>query len=88
MRKLPVRKENMNIIVWSKNRCMQCNEVKSLLKMKNLSFEERNIESGEFTREQFEQSNPNARSFPQVHIDGNLVGGLRELTAFLKNSGV
>ena len=66
------------VIVWSKDRCMQCNEAKALLKLKGIAFEERSIDKG-FTREQFMQAVPNARSFPQIIADGELIGGYQEL---------
>lgn len=73
----------MNIIIWSKDRCRYCEEAKYLLKSKGLAYEERNVEAGNWTREQFMQNNPTARTFPQVWIDGNLIGGFAELQKYL-----
>ena len=73
----------MKAIVWSKNKCMYCSEAKYLLKSKGIEFEERNVESGNWTREQFMQENPTARTFPQVWIDGNLIGGFDDLKKHL-----
>ena len=70
-------------IVWSKNNCPYCVNAKNLLTSKGITFEERNIESGEWTREQFFEANPTARTFPQVWIDENLVGGYAELRNLL-----
>lgn len=74
----------MNIVVWSKNRCRYCEEAKYLLKSKGMIFEERNVESGNWTREQFVEANPTARTFPQVWVDDLLVGGFTELCKYLK----
>lgn len=73
----------MKVVVWSKNRCMYCNEAKSLLKLKQIDFEERNVESGNWTREQFFESNPTARTFPQIWFGDNLIGGFTELQKYL-----
>lgn len=73
----------MQIIVWSKDRCRYCEEAKYLLKSKNLVFEERNVESGNWTREQFFEANPTAKTFPQVWIDSKLIGGFTELQKHL-----
>ena len=77
-------KEHMNIVVWSKNRCRYCEEAKYLLKSNDILFEERNIESGNWTREQFLEANPTARTFPQVWINGLLIGGFTELQKHLQ----
>ena len=74
----------MSIVVWSKNRCRYCEETKYLLKSKGMIFEERNVESGNWTREQFVEANPTARTFPQVWVDDLLVGGFTELCKYLK----
>ena len=73
----------MQIIVWSKDRCRYCEEAKYLLKSKGLAYEERNVESGNWTREQFLEAIPSARTFPQVLIDGKLIGGFTELQKYL-----
>lgn len=72
-----------NIVVWSKNKCIYCEEAKYLLKSKGLKFEERNVESGDWTREQFFAANPDAKTFPQIWIDGKLIGGFTELQKHL-----
>jgi len=73
----------MNIVVWSKDRCRYCEEAKYLLKSKGMVFDERNVESGDWTREQFFESNPTAKTFPQVWIDSTLIGGFTELQKHL-----
>lgn len=73
----------MEVIVWSKDRCRYCEESKYLLKSKGIEFEERNVESGTWTREQFFEANPTAKTFPQVWIDGKLIGGFTELRKYL-----
>lgn len=74
----------MKVVVWSKDRCVYCIEAKSLLKSRNIDFEERNIESGNWTREQFVEANHSAKTFPQVWIDDVLIGGFTELRKHLK----
>jgi glutaredoxin 3 len=69
-------------IVWSKDNCAHCNSAKALLKQKGISFEERNIDKG-FTREQFFEANPTARSFPQIWDGDKLIGGFTDLMTYL-----
>jgi len=68
----------MTAIVWSKNQCPYCDQVKALLKMKGIEFEERNIQK-EYTREQLLEAVPNARTVPQIFLDDKLIGGFTEL---------
>jgi glutaredoxin len=68
----------MKAIVWSKDQCPFCDQAKNLLKMKNIEFEERNIQK-EWTKEQLLEAVPGARTVPQIFLDGELVGGFTEL---------
>jgi len=70
-------------IVWSKNNCPFCVQAKNLLKLKNIKFEERNINE-EWTREQLLESVPTARTLPQIFLDDNYIGGFTELRRHLQ----
>lgn len=74
----------MNVIVWSKDNCVFCTRVKQLLENKNIAYEERNITSGNWTREQLLEAVPDARTLPQVFIDDKLIGGYAETRVFLR----
>ena len=71
------------VVVWSKNNCTYCNQAKLLLKQKGYEYEERNVEESIWTRAQFFDAVPNARTFPQVFFDKKLIGGFTELKAHL-----
>jgi glutaredoxin 3 len=68
----------MKAIVWSKDQCAFCEQAKSLLEMKGIEYEVRNI-SQDWTREQLLESVPTARSVPQIFLDEEYVGGFQEL---------
>lgn len=68
----------MNIIIWSKENCPQCEIAKNLLNTKGLSFEERKVGSG-WTKEQLLEVVPTARAVPQIIIDGAPIGGVESL---------
>lgn len=70
----------MKAIVWSKYHCPFCDQAKALLKQKGIEFEERKIGDG-YTREDLLEAVPNARTVPQIFLDGTLVGGFTELKA-------
>lgn len=73
-------------IVWSKDQCSFCEQAKSLLTLKGYEYEERNLSNGIWSREQLFEVAPNARSVPQIFIDGNYIGGFTELRQYLQEA--
>ena len=73
----------MKAVVWSKDSCPFCDQAKALLKQKNIEFEEKKIGHG-YTREQLLEAVPDARTVPQIFLDGKLIGGFTELRKHLK----
>lgn len=68
----------MKAIIWSKYNCPYCDQAKSLLKQKGYEIEERKIGDG-YTKEDLLEEVPNARSVPQIFLEGEYVGGYTEL---------
>jgi glutaredoxin-related protein len=75
----------MKAIVWSKYHCPYCDQAKALLTSKGIQFEEKKIGDG-YTKEELLEAVPNARSVPQIFLDGELVGGFTELKQKLTES--
>jgi glutaredoxin len=73
----------MKAIVWSKYHCPYCDQAKALLTQKGIEFEERKVGDG-YTREDLLEAVPNARTVPQIFLDGNLIGGFTELKKHLQ----
>lgn len=69
----------MKAIIWSKTPCPYCDQAKTLLTLKGIEYEERNITTGSWTKEQLLESVPSARSVPQIFLDDELIGGYTEL---------
>ena len=76
----------MNVTVWSKNPCPYCDQAKALLKSRGIEFEERNLTTGNWTKEQLLEAVPTARTVPQIIINGMLVGGFTELRRYLEET--
>lgn len=70
-------------VVWSKDNCQYCVTVKSVLESKEYDFDERRINHN-CTLDDFFLSNPNAKSFPQVWKNGELIGGYNEFLQSIK----
>lgn len=74
----------MQAIIWSTATCSYCKQAKNLLNSKNIPYEERMIGS-EWTKEQLLEVVPNARTVPQIFIDGNYVGGYTDLVSYMNS---
>jgi glutaredoxin 3 len=77
----------MNIFVYTKKSCPNCVLAKQLLKSKNLSYIEQNMDDTE-VRRAFEFAYPNVRGLPQIFIDDQRVGGLIGLQQALKKLNI
>ena len=75
----------MQAVIWSKYHCPYCDQAKALLKSKGIVFEEKKIGDG-YTTEELLEAVPNARTVPQIFLDGELVGGFTELKQKLTES--
>ena len=73
----------MTAIVWSKDNCPYCDQAKALLKQKGIEIQERKIGHG-YTREDLLEAVPDARTVPQIFLDGHLIGGFTELKKHLQ----
>lgn len=69
----------MKAIIWSKENCPYCVQAKNLLKLKDIAYEERNISTSNWTKEQLLEAVPTARTLPQIFLDDTYVGGFVEL---------
>ena len=71
----------LNIVVYSKSACPQCDTVKSLLKARSLAFEEVLIDDEEQRLAFYAKCGPSVRQMPQVFINDQRVGGVEGLRA-------
>ncbi len=71
--------------VYSKENCAYCIKAKILLETQHMEFIERKI-GVDVTREQLLEIAPQARTVPQIVIDGNVIGGYDQLAQYIKGS--
>ena len=74
----------MKAVVWSKPACGYCEKAKNLLKNRGIENEEKNIADGHKIQDLLEMV-PNARTMPQIWLDGNHIGGYFELEKALES---
>jgi glutaredoxin len=75
--------DNMKAVVWSKDACPFCVQAKALLEQRGIEYEERNV-STNWTREQLLEAVPDARTLPQIFLDGQHIGGFTDLRSHLR----
>jgi glutaredoxin len=63
-----------------------CQMAKNLLELKGIEFEERNTSLNKWSREDMLSAVPEAKTFPQIFIDDEYIGGFTELQKYLKES--
>ena len=68
------------IEIWSKPQCPFCDKAENLCKLKNFEYKKYMLVV-DFTREQMFEKFPSARTFPQITINGELIGGYTEFEA-------
>jgi glutaredoxin 3 len=73
----------MKTIIWSKYHCPYCDQAKALLSQRAIPFEERKIGDG-WSKEELLEAVPNARTLPQIFLNGELIGGFTELKKHLQ----
>jgi len=74
------------IIIWGKPQCSHCESAKRLLDSRELAYEYRQL-GVDFEREEIIAEFPEARTFPQIVINGNKIGGYAQLGTYLEETG-
>lgn len=77
------RAMNLQITVYSKSACPQCDSTKKLLQSRALPYEEILIDDEAERLAFYARCGPSVRQMPQVFINGQRVGGLAGLQAAL-----
>ncbi len=70
-------------IIYSKNRCSYCDAAKSLLKSKNIEFEEKMVDESPNDFNEMKEKAPNMRTLPVILDGDELIGGYHELINYL-----
>lgn len=66
------------IEIYGKDNCAFCDRAKQVCETKGLEYVYHKLGEA-FTRDELIEMFPNARTFPQVKIDGIAIGGYKEL---------
>lgn len=74
------------VIVYTKDHCPYCEKAKHLLTKLNIAFETKKV-GVDVTREQLLEVAPNARTVPQIVINGKVIGGYDQLLEYIDDTG-
>ena len=70
------------IEIYGKTQCPFCDKAKQLCEREGLDFVYKQLDE-DFTREELFEVFPGARTFPEIRMDGENIGGFTELQAKL-----
>ena len=74
------------IIIWGKSQCPHCESAKRMLDSRQIAYEYKQL-GVDFEREDVLQEFPEARTFPQIVINGQKIGGYDRLGTYLEETG-
>ena len=69
------------IEIYGKTQCPYCDMAKQLCEQNQLAYEYKQL-GVDFEREELFEQFPGARTFPQIKVDGENIGGYQELKAW------
>ena len=70
----------MSVTIYGKTSCGYCVQAKSLCEQKGLDYTYLHFDE-DYTFDEFKAKFPTARTFPQIVVDDNNIGGFTELKA-------
>jgi glutaredoxin len=66
------------IIIYGKTQCPYCDMAKNMCEQKGIDYEYKQLGT-DFDRNEMLETFPGARTFPQIIVDGQKIGGYTEL---------
>ena len=73
------------IIIWGKPQCPHCESAKRMLDSREIAYEYKQL-GVDFEREDVLAEFPEARTFPQIVINGLKIGGYDQLGTYLEET--
>ena len=73
------------IEIWGKPACPFCDQAKALCESRKLAYTYKQLGT-DFTREEVLEKFPGARTFPQIKVNDENIGGYDKLGAYLEDT--
>jgi len=77
----------MKFIIYTKENCIHCKQVKQVFKLKNLSYDEYKLDE-DFDAKFFIKEFGKGTTFPQVILDEVSIGGAADTIKYLKEKNI
>lgn len=74
------------ITIYGKPACPSCTKAKALCETRQLKYEYKQLDT-DFTKEELFEQFPTARTFPQIIVGGQKVGGYEQMVEYIDNTG-
>lgn len=74
------------IEIWGKPQCPFCDKAKALCEMRGYNYVYKSLGT-DYTREELLETFPNARTVPQIIVNGTKIGGFSELSNYIEETG-
>ena len=74
------------IEIYGKEQCPFCVQAKQLCETRSYPFVYKQL-GQDFTREEVMELFPGARTFPQIKVNGNSIGGYDKLAKYIEETG-
>jgi len=75
----------MSIEIWGKPACPSCMKAKQLCETRKLAYTYKEL-GKDFEREQVFEEFPTARTFPQIKVNGQAVGGYEQFISYIEDT--
>lgn len=76
----------MTVEIWGKDNCPYCVKAKMFVEQRKLNYVYKKM-GVDFTREQVFEEFPTARTFPQIKVGGQPIGGYDQLISYIEDTG-
>jgi glutaredoxin len=74
------------IEIWGKSACPFCEAAKNTCESRNLKYVYKQLDV-DFTRDEVLEKFPGAKTFPQIIVGGDKIGGYDKLVTYLEETG-
>lgn len=74
------------ITIYGKPSCGFCTKAKNFCETRGFTYEYKDVTNARFM-EDLKEAYPEARSVPQIFINGDRIGGFNDLTSYVEETG-
>ena len=76
----------MTVEIWGKENCPYCTKAKAFVEQRAMNYVYKQM-GVDFTREEVFENFPEARTFPQIKINDQIIGGYDQLVSYIEDTG-